>query len=69
MSGVGAASKLSLPGPLKMFGKKHLEIASQWIGSALVFGATAGVAVVYATDWRVIVDYVPYYNGKFPKEE
>ncbi|CAH1112619.1 unnamed protein product [Psylliodes chrysocephalus] len=68
MSGAAAASKLALPGPLKAIGKKHIEIASQWVGSAMVFGATAGVTLCYATDWRVIVDYIPYYNGKFKEE-
>ncbi|CAG9862039.1 unnamed protein product [Phyllotreta striolata] len=69
MSGIGAArgaaTKLSLPGPLRTVGKKHMEIASHWIGSAMFFGATAGVALCYATDWRVVVDYIPFYNGKF----
>lgn len=37
--------------------------------SAAVFGGTAASLLVYFTDWRVIADYIPFYNGKFPKEE
>lgn len=32
MSAAGSAVKLSLPGPLRLIGKKHIEIASQWWG-------------------------------------
>ncbi|CAH1378212.1 unnamed protein product [Tenebrio molitor] len=59
---------LRLPGPLRLIGKKHIEIAQQWLGSAIVFGATAGVGVTYATDWKLILQYLPYYNGKFKEE-
>ncbi|XP_044256954.1 cytochrome b-c1 complex subunit 10-like [Tribolium madens] len=58
-----------LPGPLRLIGKKHIEIASQWIGSAIAFGATAGVGITYATDWKLVLQFMPYYNGKFKEEE
>ncbi|CAG9770535.1 unnamed protein product [Ceutorhynchus assimilis] len=54
---------------LRSLGKKQLELAGNWLGSAGVYGATASGLVVYFTDWRVVVDYLPFYNGKFPKEE
>jgi len=34
-----------------------------------VWGGVGGVALVHFTDWRVILDYVPYINGKFKKDE
>jgi len=46
-------------------GKKQLEQAKFWIPSLATFGATSAVAVVYITDWRVITDYIPFYNGKY----
>ncbi|XP_076636397.1 ubiquinol-cytochrome c reductase 6.4 kDa subunit [Colletes latitarsis] len=46
-------------------GKKHLEIATRWLPSAVVYGGSAGMALVYFTDWRVIAEYIPFYNGKF----
>ncbi|KAJ8924756.1 hypothetical protein NQ315_000909 [Exocentrus adspersus] len=69
MSLPGAATKLSLPGPLKSIGKKQIEIASQWLGSGIAFGTTAGLGVCYFTDWKVVLQYLPYYNGKFKEAE
>lgn len=34
-----------------------------------VWGTAGGVALVHFTDWRLILDYVPYINGKFKKDE
>ncbi|XP_016119665.1 cytochrome b-c1 complex subunit 10-like [Sinocyclocheilus grahami] len=34
-----------------------------------VWGGVGGVALVYFTDWRLILDYVPYINGKFKKDD
>ncbi|KAK0133414.1 Cytochrome b-c1 complex subunit 10 [Merluccius polli] len=32
------------------------------------WGTVAGVGLVHFTDWRLILDYVPYINGKFKEE-
>lgn len=32
------------------------------------WGAVGGVGLVWVTDWRLILDYVPYINGKFKKD-
>lgn len=29
------------------------------------WGSAGGVALVYFTDWRLFLDYVPYIRGKF----
>lgn len=34
-----------------------------------VWGTVGGVALVHFTDWRIVLDYVPYINGKFKKDE
>ncbi|KAJ8357710.1 hypothetical protein SKAU_G00205040 [Synaphobranchus kaupii] len=34
-----------------------------------VWGGIGGVALVHFTDWRLVLDYVPYINGKFNKDE
>lgn len=33
-----------------------------------VWGSVGGIAVIHFTDWRLILDYVPYINGKFKKD-
>lgn len=37
--------------------------------SAGGFGGAAGLGVLYFTDWKLILQFVPYYNGKFKTEE
>lgn len=34
-----------------------------------VWGTVGGVALVHFTDWRLVLDYVPYISGKFKKNE
>ncbi|KAG9278691.1 cytochrome b-c1 complex subunit 10 [Astyanax mexicanus] len=34
-----------------------------------VWGGVGGVALVHFTDWRLILDYVPYINGKFKRND
>jgi hypothetical protein len=31
----------------------------------LAFGVTGFVLVCYVTEWRTVLQYVPYYNGKY----
>lgn len=33
------------------------------------WGSAAGVALVYFTDWQLVLKYVPYINGKFKKAD
>lgn len=33
------------------------------------WGTVGAVGLVHFTDWRVILDYVPYINGKFKNDE
>ncbi|KAJ3599430.1 hypothetical protein NHX12_033393 [Muraenolepis orangiensis] len=42
---------------------------SHMVPNLVGWGTVAGVGFVHFTDWRLILDYVPYINGKFPKED
>ncbi|XP_029970033.1 cytochrome b-c1 complex subunit 10 [Salarias fasciatus] len=53
----------------KVIGNKYMAIAKSWVPTLAIWGTTGGVALVYLTDWRVVLDYVPYINGKFKKDE
>ncbi|XP_061694321.1 cytochrome b-c1 complex subunit 10 [Syngnathoides biaculeatus] len=53
----------------KVVGQRYVSMAKSWIPTLAVWGTVGGVAVVHFTDWRVVLDYVPYINGKFKKDE
>uniref|UniRef100_A0A8C7K8J1 Ubiquinol-cytochrome c reductase, complex III subunit XI n=2 Tax=Oncorhynchus TaxID=8016 RepID=A0A8C7K8J1_ONCKI len=49
----------------KLIGAKYIAIARTWVPTMAGWGSVGGVALVYFTDWRLILDWVPYINGKF----
>jgi hypothetical protein len=42
------------------------ERVAAWSGTGAVWLATAGVVVVWATDWKVIMARIPYIKGRYP---
>uniref|UniRef100_A0A8C6SZ07 Ubiquinol-cytochrome c reductase, complex III subunit XI n=1 Tax=Neogobius melanostomus TaxID=47308 RepID=A0A8C6SZ07_9GOBI len=53
----------------KIVGSKYITIVRTWVPNMAAWGTVGGVTLVYLTDWRLILDYVPYINGKFKKDE
>ncbi|EDW17360.1 uncharacterized protein LOC6586618 [Drosophila mojavensis] len=48
--------------------KAQKTMVAVFIPSAATFGMAAGLAIIYFTDWRLITNYIPLYNTKYPKE-
>ncbi|XP_017877684.2 uncharacterized protein LOC108623600 [Ceratina calcarata] len=45
--------------------RRHFEVATKMLPSAATYGGAAGLAVLYFTDWKVVVRYIPFYGSKF----
>ncbi|XP_059923611.1 cytochrome b-c1 complex subunit 10 [Gadus macrocephalus] len=50
-------------------GAKYISILRTWVPNAIGWGTVGGIGVIHFTDWRLILDYVPYINGKFVKND
>ncbi|KAG6463359.1 hypothetical protein O3G_MSEX013823 [Manduca sexta] len=46
-------------------GKKQVEQLSGFTTTFITYGLAAFIGMVYLTDWRAVVNYIPYYNQKF----
>ena len=46
----------------------HVKIFFR-IGSLATFGTAGGLTVLYLTDWKLVLQYMPFYNGKFKKDD
>ncbi|XP_067370685.1 cytochrome b-c1 complex subunit 10-like [Channa argus] len=53
----------------ELIGAKYTCILRTWVPNMVAWGTAGGVALVHFTDWRLVLDYVPYINGKFHKDE
>ncbi|XP_032382247.1 cytochrome b-c1 complex subunit 10 [Etheostoma spectabile] len=53
----------------KVIGTKYISILRTWAPNMAVWGTVGGVALVHFTDWRLVLDYVPYIKGKFSKDD
>ncbi|XP_059950443.1 cytochrome b-c1 complex subunit 10-like [Mesoplodon densirostris] len=45
------------------------ELARNWIPTAGMRGPVGTMGLVWATEWWLILDWVPYINGKFKKDD
>ncbi|XP_040096061.1 cytochrome b-c1 complex subunit 10-like [Oryx dammah] len=53
----------------RFLGLHYHWLARNWVPPASMRGAMGTVGLVWATDWRLILDWVPYVNGKFKKDD
>nr|ADV40386.1 hypothetical protein [Latrodectus hesperus] len=53
----------------KLIGKHYIDMAKAWSKTGVTLGATAGLAFLFVTDWKLIAQYIPIYNTKFKEDE
>ncbi|XP_026884159.1 cytochrome b-c1 complex subunit 10-like [Electrophorus electricus] len=53
----------------RLIGTKYAALAKAWAPTLAGWSAVGALGVIHFTDWRLILDYVPYINGKFKKDD
>ncbi|CAM4712503.1 cytochrome b-c1 complex subunit 10 [Caretta caretta] len=53
----------------RLMGPRYAQLLQNWTPTLTTWGTVGAVGLVWATDWRLILDYVPYINGKFKKDD
>ncbi|XP_059948388.1 cytochrome b-c1 complex subunit 10 [Mesoplodon densirostris] len=48
---------------------RYRQLARNWLPTVGTWGTVGAMGLVWATDWRLILDWVPYINGKFKKDD
>lgn len=54
---------------MSKLGKRQMEQLGCFTSTAIAYGVGAMITMIYLTDWKTIVGYIPYYNGKFKAAE
>uniref|UniRef100_A0A3B4DAI2 Cytochrome b-c1 complex subunit 10 n=1 Tax=Pygocentrus nattereri TaxID=42514 RepID=A0A3B4DAI2_PYGNA len=54
---------------LLLYGTNFFSSVVYQVPTLTLWGGVGGIALVHFTDWRLILDYVPYINGKFKKND
>uniref|UniRef100_A0A8C4WLS2 Cytochrome b-c1 complex subunit 10 n=2 Tax=Gopherus evgoodei TaxID=1825980 RepID=A0A8C4WLS2_9SAUR len=53
----------------RLVGPRYAQLLRTWTPTLTTWGTVGAVGLVWVTDWRLILDYVPYINGKFKKDD
>ena len=53
----------------RFLGPRYHWLTRDRVPPASTRGAMGSVGLVGAADWRLILDYVPYVNGKFKRDD
>ncbi|XP_013876517.1 cytochrome b-c1 complex subunit 10 [Austrofundulus limnaeus] len=53
----------------KLIGVRNASIAKTWAPNMATWGAASLVSVIYFTDWKLILQYVPYIGGKYKEDD
>lgn len=60
---------VEFPHFLRVIGPKQIRIAMFYIPSAICYTISSLILATYTCEWKDVLQYMPYYNGKYqPKE-
>uniref|UniRef100_A0A8D0HIW8 Cytochrome b-c1 complex subunit 10 n=1 Tax=Sphenodon punctatus TaxID=8508 RepID=A0A8D0HIW8_SPHPU len=53
----------------KLMGPRYVQLLQNWVPTLVMWSSVGTVGLIWGTDWRLFLDYVPYINGKFKKDD
>lgn len=60
---------IDLPHFIRILGPKHFSIFRNFISSLAIYTVSFAILGIYITDFKTVLQYLPYYNGKYPKPQ
>lgn len=60
---------IDLPHFIRILGPKHFSIFRNFIPSLIIYTIAMTAATMYITDFKTVLQYLPYYNGKYELPE
>uniref|UniRef100_A0A8B9TGZ5 Cytochrome b-c1 complex subunit 10 n=1 Tax=Anas platyrhynchos TaxID=8839 RepID=A0A8B9TGZ5_ANAPL len=60
---------LSLSSQRRCSRPRIIFVALCWTPTLFTWGGVAGVGVIWITDWKLVLQYVPYIGGKYKTED
>ncbi|XP_029890057.1 cytochrome b-c1 complex subunit 10 [Aquila chrysaetos chrysaetos] len=53
----------------KLVGPRYVQLLQNWTPTLVTWGGVAGTGLIWFTDWKLVLQYVPYIGGKFKTED
>ncbi|XP_068276891.1 cytochrome b-c1 complex subunit 10 [Nyctibius grandis] len=53
----------------KLVGPRYVQLLQNWTPTLLTWGGVGGTGLIWFTDWKLVLQYVPYIGGKFKTED
>lgn len=60
---------IDLPHFIKILGPKHFAIFRRYIPSLITYSIATIIWTVYLTEYKTVLQYMPYYSGKYVEPE
>lgn len=60
---------IDLPHFLRVVGPKHFSILRNFVPSIITYTFATALIITFMTDWKTVLQYLPYYNGKYAVEQ
>ncbi|KAF2886327.1 hypothetical protein ILUMI_19847 [Ignelater luminosus] len=66
---VEAGPFFRMPYILRIIGPKHISIVSAFIPSLIIYGVAALIALIYISEFKTVLQFLPFYNTMYNEEE